>query len=79
VQVRGITASTANRFAVTIAELEFLGSFCRATLRAASSEVTLTADFSINLMRDLDVGIGKTLEIALPADRLRVFAGEAAG
>jgi len=30
-------------------------------------------------MRDLNVGVGKTLDIALPADRLRVFAGEAAG
>jgi len=79
VQVRGITENTANRFPVTIAELEFLGSFCRATLRASAPEVTLTADFSINLMRDLNVGVGKTLDIALPADRLRVFAGEAAG
>jgi iron(III) transport system ATP-binding protein len=79
VQVRGITDSTANRLAVTIAELEFLGSFCRATLRTTSPDVTLTADFSINLMRDLEVGVGKTLDIALPADRLRVFASEAAG
>ena len=77
--MRGITESTANRLAVTIAELEFLGSFCRATLNAAAPGVTLIADFSINLMRDLDVGIGKTLDIALPADRLRVFAGESAG
>ena len=32
-----------------------------------------SAYFSINLMRDLDLALGKELAIALPADRIRVY------
>jgi len=73
VQVRNLPADAANRVAVSVAELDFVGSFCRATLDAGAG-VTLTADFSSNLMRDLGVELGRRLEIALPPDRLRVFA-----
>jgi iron(III) transport system ATP-binding protein len=34
----------------------------------------VTADFSSNLIRDLGVDVGTKLDIALPPDRLRVFA-----
>ena len=36
--------------------------------------VSLTADFSSNLMRDLGVDTGTRLDVALPPDRLRVYA-----
>ncbi len=75
VRVRDLPADIVNRVPVEVAELDFVGAFCRATLRVqAAAEVALTADFSSNLMRDLGVDIGTKLDIALPPDRLRVFA-----
>ncbi len=72
VRVRDLPSGIANRLAVEVAELDFVGAFCRATLRAG--EVGLVADFSSNLFRELGVEEGRRLEIALPPDRLRVFA-----
>jgi iron(III) transport system ATP-binding protein len=72
VRVRDLPADIANRMTVEVAELDFVGAFCRALLRAG--EVALTADFSSNLIRDLGVERGRRLDIALPVDRLRVFA-----
>ena len=75
VRVRDLPADIANRVPVEVAELDFVGAFCRATLRArAAADVAVTADFSSNLIRDLGVDIGTKLDIALPPDRLRVFA-----
>ena len=72
VRVRDLPADVPNRLTVEVAELDFVGAFCRASLRAG--EVAMTADFSSNLMRDLGVERGRKLDIALPVDRLRVFA-----
>jgi len=72
VRVRDLPAGVANRVTVVVAGLDFVGAFCRATLRAG--EVSLVADFSSNLIRDLGVEQGRRLDIALPPDRLRVFA-----
>jgi iron(III) transport system ATP-binding protein len=75
VAVRNLDASTPNLLPVEIRSLDFLGSFCRATLKpTAGSSSEIVADFSINLMRDLNLEVGKRLSIALPADRLRVFS-----
>jgi iron(III) transport system ATP-binding protein len=75
VRVRDLPADVANRIAVEVGELDFVGSFCRATLALRSTEtVSLVADFSANLIRDLGVERGSKLEIALPPDRLQVFA-----
>ena len=73
VRVRDLPAGIANRISVEVAELDFVGAFCRATLKAG--DVALTADFSSNLVRDLGVERGGRLDVALPPDRLRVFAG----
>jgi iron(III) transport system ATP-binding protein len=72
VRVRDLPAEAANRVTVEVTELDFVGAFCRATLKAG--EVSLVADFSSNLIRDLGVEQGRKLDIALPPDRLRVFA-----
>ncbi|UYN97111.1 MAG: putative 2-aminoethylphosphonate ABC transporter ATP-binding protein [Enhydrobacter sp.] len=72
VRVRDLPADAVNRLAVEVAGLDFVGAFCRATLRAG--EVGLVADFSSNLVRDLGVEQGRRMQIALPPDRLRVFA-----
>ena len=74
--VRGVDAGTPNVFETTVAELEFLGSFFRADLTTKGGEEnTFQADFSVNLVRDIDVKEGKNLLVALPEDRIHVFAG----
>ncbi|MBI3453723.1 MAG: TOBE domain-containing protein, partial [Rhodospirillales bacterium] len=74
VSVRNVDPTTPNSLSVKIAELDFLGSFCRATLRiAADGGAEIVADFSINLMRDFEMAVGRRLTVALPADRIRVF------
>jgi iron(III) transport system ATP-binding protein len=72
VRVRDLPDAAANRLTVEVAELDFVGAFCRATLQAGA--VTLSADFSSNLIRDLAIERGRALDIALPVDRVRVFA-----
>ena len=75
VRVRDLPADVQNRMPVEVGNLDFVGAFCRATLKVRSAPgVTLTADFSSNLIRDLDVRLGTQLDVALPPDRLRVFA-----
>ncbi|MFB3134832.1 MAG: putative 2-aminoethylphosphonate ABC transporter ATP-binding protein [Rhodospirillales bacterium] len=72
---RGVEPGAPNAFEATVADLEFLGSFYRASLTAKGAEDTrFQADFSVNLVRDLDIEVGKTLTIAFPEDRIRVFA-----
>jgi iron(III) transport system ATP-binding protein len=73
ITVRGITADTPNAIAVRIDDIEFLGAFCRVTLAVAGGEAPVIADFSINLMRDLGVEVGKEMRVALPPQWLRVF------
>ena len=75
VRVRDLPADIANRVGVEVAELDFVGAFCRATLKVqGTANVAMTADFSSNLIRDLGVELGRKLDVALPPDRLRVFA-----
>jgi len=73
VVVRNIAASTPNTFTARVAEIEFLGSFCRVGLAVNGGDPALLADFSINAVRDLGIAEGKHMPIALPPDRLRVF------
>jgi len=80
VQVRGLQIAQPNVLTLGISKLEFLGSFCRAALTLNGSiELSLTADFSMNAVRDLDLDLGKSVTIALPPDRLRVFDGPVNG
>ena len=74
IRVRNIDAETPNRVAVKVAALDFLGAFCRAELEPeAAPGVTMLADFSVNLMRDLAVAEGQTITVALPPESLRVY------
>ncbi len=74
VAVRDAGKARSNKFAMAIRDVEFLGSYCRATLDVAGeSEEELIADFSINLMRDYNIERGAKLTIALPKERLQVF------
>ena len=78
----GETAGSAggdNRLQVEIEDMEFLGSFWRVSLRNdALDENRLLADISINAVRHMELEIGSSIEVELPADRLWVFpAGKA--
>ena len=75
VRVRDVPTGVANRLAIEVTELDFVGSFCRASLKGIDApDVALVADFSSNLIRDLGVVQGGRLNVALPPDRLQVFA-----
>ncbi len=75
IAVRDVDAVTTNRFLAKIIDMEFLGSFYRATLMPEKAEqARLTADFSINAVRDLGLSAGMSLPVALLLDRIRVFA-----
>ena len=73
VVVRNVVAGAPNTFNVRVAEVEFLGSFCRVGLSIDGAKPALLADFSINVVRDLAIAEGKEMPITLPPDRLRVF------
>ncbi len=72
-----VEAGEAEAIPVQIGDMEFLGSFYRATITCAEmGGVELMADFSINAVRRLDLSIGKSMSVHLPADRLKVFPAE---
>ena len=63
-----------NAIKVVIHAMEFLGSYWRAELTSAeNSDAILNANFSMNAVRRMDLEIGKSLLIEIPADRLKVF------
>ena len=74
VRVRDVSADTPNRIEVYVDDLEFMGAFCRARLLTVSGDVPVLADFSVNLMRDMAVSVGKHMTVALPEQSLHVFA-----
>ncbi|HMK78070.1 MAG TPA: putative 2-aminoethylphosphonate ABC transporter ATP-binding protein [Xanthobacteraceae bacterium] len=75
IRVRNLDHLTPNRIITKVAMLDFLGSFCRAHLKPeAAPDVTILADFSLNLMRDLAVMQGQRLTVGLPPESLRLFA-----
>ncbi|MCP5156262.1 MAG: putative 2-aminoethylphosphonate ABC transporter ATP-binding protein [Ectothiorhodospiraceae bacterium] len=60
---------------VTIAEMEFLGSFWRARLAGARlGQGPLVADFSVNAVRRLDLHEGAAMTVELPAERLLAYS-----
>ena len=73
VRVRDVTTDTPNRIEVYVDDLEFMGAFCRARLQTVSGDVPILADFSVNLMRDMAVSVGKHMTVALPEQSLHVF------
>jgi iron(III) transport system ATP-binding protein len=69
-----------NALEVEITEIEFLGSFVRARLKAAAlGAQPLRADLSINLVRRLELREGSCLPITLPQPRLRLYPKAADG
>jgi len=74
VAVRNLGQFKSNKYAMSIREVEFLGSFCRVILDVdGDKDAELIADFSINLMRDFNLARGAKLKVALPKLRLQAF------
>ncbi|MEO5693806.1 MAG: putative 2-aminoethylphosphonate ABC transporter ATP-binding protein [Usitatibacter sp.] len=74
VVVRGVTGDTLNSAAAVIEKIEYLGSFSRVTFRLNGIDQALTADLSLNDMAEFTPRPGGTLRVAVPPDRLRIFA-----
>ncbi|MBC8267284.1 MAG: putative 2-aminoethylphosphonate ABC transporter ATP-binding protein [Rhodospirillaceae bacterium] len=73
--VRDIESETDNIIDTVVVDLEFLGSFYRAMLKLNDQKGSiLLADFSINLVRDIGIEEGKSIQVCLPARRLRIFS-----
>ena len=73
---RDVTAAHDNAFAATVADLEFLGSSLRVELTGGSlGERRLTADLSVNLMREMALEPGHGVTVRIPAERIRLYAG----
>ncbi|MCR8726216.1 putative 2-aminoethylphosphonate ABC transporter ATP-binding protein [Frigidibacter sp. ROC022] len=70
----GHEAAGENRLAVTIADMEFLGSYWRVHLSGEALEgVPLVANFSMNAVRRLRLSVGRAITVELPADRVLLF------
>jgi len=72
--VRGIEAGTPNRIEARIAATQFLGAVLRAELAVPDlPDGPMIADFSVNAVADLAIAPGRSLAVALPPDRMRLF------
>ncbi len=72
---RGVAADEANAFEATVEDLEFLGSSLRVDLAGENlGGQRLTADLSVNLMRELALEPGHGVTVRIPAERIRLYA-----
>jgi iron(III) transport system ATP-binding protein len=74
VMVRGVSGATPNSAAAVVEKVEFLGAYSRITFRLNGIDQSLTADLSMNEMAEFHPKPGDTLRVAVPPERLRVFA-----
>ena len=66
---------TPHRLSALVTKVEFLGGLCIAEVSAeALGGQSLGLHFSLNQMHDLDIREGRRIDIALRAQRIRVFA-----
>ncbi len=76
--VQGVEGGEENALRVRIAAMEFLGSFYRADLACNGVDSgRLRADFSINLVRRLEIEEGEELSVLMPKERIRIYPGDA--
>ena len=74
IQVQDAKGQEENVLNVRIDEMEFLGSFYRASLVGDGLDADLLrADFSINLVRRLALDEGKEVSLVIPSDRIRLY------
>ena len=74
IQVRDAGGGEGNMLQARIDSMEFLGSFYRASLVGDGlAPDLLRADFSINLVRRLELDEGREVPVIIPGDRIRLF------
>ena len=74
--IRNVCPDTPNAIQATIEAVEFLGAVVRARLGSPQlPDLPLVADFSLNAVTDLDLARGRAITVALPPERVRIFAG----
>ena len=73
VVVRNAAEQASNKITVQVGVMEFIGNHFATTLHATGTNLNFSADLSINVVRDLGIASGGTIEVAIPPDRLRVF------
>jgi len=74
VVVRDAQPGRPNTLDMQVGVMEFIGNHFSTTLHAIGTGLNLSADLSINDVRDLGISSGKTIPAMLPPERLRVFA-----
>ncbi|MFI4986855.1 MAG: putative 2-aminoethylphosphonate ABC transporter ATP-binding protein [Alphaproteobacteria bacterium] len=80
IRLAGGVGEEANRFAATIAEVEFQGAFWLASLSIPKlGAASLTLQYSTNEARDREISSGQSLDVILPFDRFRLFPAEGDG
>jgi iron(III) transport system ATP-binding protein len=73
--VQGDGRDARNATLARVDDLEFLGTFYRATLVVEGvGDQRLTADVTPSLVRGLDIRVGKDITVVFPDDRIRIFA-----
>ena len=77
--VRAASDTLANSAAGRIENIEFLGAHCRLAIRVEGIESCLVyADFSLRGLQSHGLEAGKEVRVALPSERVRVFAAQRA-
>lgn len=71
--VREVNGGRPNSLDTEVGVMEFTGNHFQTTLHATGTRLNLSADLSMNDVRDLGIAPGRPLRIALPPERLRVF------
>jgi iron(III) transport system ATP-binding protein len=72
--VEGDMTNLPNRLRGRIARIDYLGTFCLAEVRSEALGQPVLISYSLNQLHDLGVREGVEVDIALRADRVRVFA-----
>ena len=72
--VEGDLAALPNRLRGRSSRIDYLGTFCLAELRCEALGQPIMISYSLNQLHDLGVREGGEVDIALRADRVRVFA-----
>jgi iron(III) transport system ATP-binding protein len=71
----GVGLDTANSFDATVLEREFLGPFWRVQIACPGlGDAPLVANVAVNAAREMGLEEGMPVRVALPAERLHVFA-----
>ena len=62
-----------NRLDAQIGVMEFVGNHFSTVLHAVNTNLNISADFSMNDVREFELASGKTVPVRLPPERRRVF------